>query len=124
MGSAVNPDLERRMRVLRLRQRVEATGWAVYDASLGARPSGARCAVAGRYGLLAGWAAGPEEFLRYRAVAAELSWIYGQCCDVLHGRRAFVDLPEPVVTGWEERVRSSEQIIEQVIGPMGEVPTW
>lgn len=30
-------------------------------------------------------------------VDAELSWVYGQCCDVLRGRIAFVELQGPLI---------------------------
>jgi hypothetical protein len=108
----MNPDLRRRIRVLRLRQRVEMCSWRVFTACLSLperRPHHTR--VERRLTLLTAWAGETYDYPRLSTAATQLTWVYIQCCDVLHGRRAFTDPAEPLVRGWEEIVANGEGIV-------------
>ena len=111
----MNPDLRRRLRVLRLRQRVEGCSWRIYTACLAlpnSEPHHTR--IADRLLLLIAWTNHEYGHDRLRRTIAELTWVYAQCCDVLHGRRAFTDLPEPLVRAWERTVDDGEIVVSAV----------
>ncbi len=109
----MTPALARRLRVLRLRQRIEVCSRTLYAHTFGLEPAALwHKRVQTRLRLLPAWAAGDEEFVHFQAVAAQLAWVYEQCCCVLHGRRAFTDLPEPVVSGWAAAVDEGERLID------------
>ncbi|TQM10997.1 hypothetical protein [Pseudonocardia kunmingensis] len=44
-------------------------------------------------------------------MAAQLYWVYFQCCDVLHGRRAYTDLAQSLVSAWEKIVAEGEETV-------------
>ncbi len=122
--SAPDADLARRVRVLGLRQRVEACSWRVHTACFALPADRPRHGeVRRRLLLLTGWARDGAELDRLRAAAAELAWVYRQCCDVLHGRRAFTDLPEPVVVSWEHTVDTGERVVAEVLARPAAAPT-
>jgi hypothetical protein len=120
MGFVVTPALMRRLRVLRLRQRVEVCSRTLYARTFGLEPTALwHRRVRTRLRLLPAFAGSDEEFIHFRAVAAQLAWVYEQCCDVLHGRRAFTDLPEPVVSAWTAVVEDGERLIRTALHPPG-----
>lgn len=49
-----------------------------------------------------------------------LIWLW----PVLHGRRAFVGLPEAVVAGWGSRARANTRVIDSVLDPPGAAQPW
>lgn len=109
--------LHRRLRVLQTRQQVEECARRVYALAFDLDPEAQRHKLVRlRLMLLACWAHDDQEFLRYRAVATQLAWVYYQCCAVLHGRRAFTELPEPEVIAWEATVRQNIRIVNEIIG--------
>lgn len=114
--SIVPQALDRRLRVLQARQQVEECARRVYALAFGLDPETQwHKHVRRRLNLLACWAQDDRDFLRYRAVAAQLSWVYGQCCAVLHGRRAFTELPEPEVAAWEATVCQNVRIVNEIL---------
>jgi len=108
----VNPDLHRRLRVLRLRQRVEMCSWTIYTACL-RLPDHPRyhSNVDRRLALLPAWATDDHDYRALRATAAQLHWVYSQTCDVLHGRRAYTDLADPLVAAWTKVVDEGESVV-------------
>ena len=108
----MNPDLHRRLKVLRLRQRVEMCSWTIYIACfrLPDRPR-RHSNVDRRLALLPAWATHDQDYHALRATASQLYWVYSQCCDVLHGRRAYTELPDPLVTAWTKIVKEGETIV-------------
>lgn len=104
-------------RSLQARQQVEECARRVYALAFDLDPEAQRHKLVRlRLMLLACWAHDDQEFLRYRAVATQLAWVYYQCCAVLHGRRAFTELPEPEVIAWEATVRQNIRIVNEIIG--------
>lgn len=109
--------LDRRLRVLQVRQQVEQCALRVYALAFRLDPEAQwHKYVCRRLKLLACWAHDDQEFQRYRAVAAQLAWVYSQCCAVLHGRRAFTELPEPEVAAWEATVRQNIRLVDEILG--------
>jgi hypothetical protein len=64
-----------------------------------------------RLALLPAWAIDDDDHHALRATAAQLRFVYRQCCDVLHGRRAYTELGEPLVTAWARIVEEGETIV-------------
>ncbi len=113
----------RRLHVLRLRQRIEVCSWTLYSRTFGLESAALwHKQVQTRLRLLPAWAGSDAEFIRFQAVAAQLAWVYEQCCQVLHGRRAFTDLPQPVVSGWAAVVDEGEGIIDDMLGSADQHP--
>lgn len=108
----MNPDLHRRLRVLQLRQRVEMCSWIIYTGCfrLPDRPRH-HSHVDRRLALLPAWATDDHELHALRRAAAQLQWVYRHCCDVLHGRRAYTELAEPLATAWTKIVDEGEAIV-------------
>ncbi|MGH4010429.1 MAG: hypothetical protein ACRDTH_20085 [Pseudonocardiaceae bacterium] len=113
----MSPALGRRLRVLQVRQQVEHCALLVYALAFGLDPEAQRHKfIRRRLNLLASWADDDWEFLRYRAIATQLTWVYSQCCAVLHGRRAFTELPEPEVAAWEATVCQNIRLVDEILG--------
>lgn len=112
----MNDDLRRRVRVLQLRQRVEMRSWRIYTRTLGLSPQPVwHRNVVRRLSLFAAWTSDAHDFHVLRVSAVELAQVYGECCDVLHGRKAYAALCDPVVAGWEATVERGEQAIRAAL---------
>ena len=115
--TATSQALYRRLRVLQMRQKVEEYARLVYALTFDLDPEAQRHRfVRRRLMLLTCWAHDDCEFLRYRAVAAQLAWVYYRCCAVLHGRRAFAELPELEVVAWEATMCKNIRIMSEILG--------
>jgi hypothetical protein len=64
-----------------------------------------------RLRLLPAWATDDHDYPALRATSAQLSWVYSQACDVLHGRRAYTDLADPLVAAWTKIVDDGENVV-------------
>ena len=113
----MNVDLRRRLEVLRLRQRVELCSWQIFTACLALPASPVRHKQVGRrLRLLVAWARDEEDFRLLGRTATELDWVYSQCCEVLHGRRAFTEFSEPLIRGGAATVDMNEGVVLARLG--------
>jgi hypothetical protein len=113
----MNVELRRRLEVLRLRQRVELCSWRIFAACLALPATPVRhTQIDRRLRLLVAWARDEEDFRLLGRTATELGWVYGQCCEVLHGRRAFTELGETLVRGWAATVDAGEDVVAERLG--------
>ena len=110
----MNPDLRRRIRVLRIRQRIEMCSWFAYTRFHDRPANGpSHRQVRARLLLLMDRATDDDDHRRLRTTAHGLAWVYRECCDVLHGRRAYTDLAEPLVQTWERITDHGERTVEE-----------
>lgn len=93
--------VQRRIRVLLVRQTIEQQATALLDAAEGTVPDRLHRHVAGRLMLLTAGACASEWMAAY-GLAKLAAGVYRHASAVLHGRRAFADVPEILVCEWEQ----------------------
>jgi len=108
VGGLAHP-VHRRIRVLLVRQVLEQQAAALLRAAEGPGIDRYHCYVARRLMLLT--AGVPEtDWPAAHGLATLAATVYRHTCDVLHGKRAFADVPEVLVQEWEDvaaRVREA-----------------
>jgi hypothetical protein len=110
--SALRASVDRRIRVLIVRRRLEEHAATLVERATGNRPTQHRV-VPRRLMLLTaeapsdGWSATYE-------LARRAATVYGETSTVLHSNRAFGDIPELLVKEWEQVVTDVDEALKQL----------
>lgn len=102
----MSSSLDRRIRVLVVRRRLEEAAATLVERARGKRPSQHRVVDARLMLLSAG--APPEQREAVHGLARRAAGVYDATSAVLHSRRAFADVPEYRVREWEDTVADVE----------------
>ena len=108
-GGLAGP-VRRRIRTLLVRQLLEEQATALLEAAEGPAPARFHRRVADRLMLLTSGVPTADWATAY-GLAKLAGTVYRQTCSVLHGNRAFADVPEVLVQEWEE---AAERVREAV----------
>jgi hypothetical protein len=103
--------MDRRIRVLVVRRRLENASATLVDRATGAPPA-LHSMVASRLMLLAAGAP-PEQWSHVYGIARRAAGVYAATSSVLHSNRAFGDIPEHEVQEWEHVVAEVESTMQQ-----------
>lgn len=106
---ALRGPVDRRVRVLCRRRRLEDHAATLVERATGSRPRGHRN-VRPRLLLLAD-ARTPAAVRAAHALARRAAGVYAETSTVLHSTRAFGDLPEVLVREWEAVVGELDEIL-------------
>lgn len=118
MGTPLSATSQRRIRVLLVRQDLELLAADLLRAAEGGVVADRTHAyIRSRLLLVAAGASG-EEWLQLRNVARRAGTVYRETSDVLHSNRAFGDVPEVLVTEWEEVVATLRAAVAEKLQPM------
>jgi hypothetical protein len=107
--------VERRVRVLLVRQVLEEQAMILLGATGEYTAGRLHRYVAGRFMLLTARVAEPEWADAY-GLAKLAAGVYRQTSAVLHGNRAFADLPEVLVQEWESTAEQVRAAVARVAG--------
>ncbi len=111
--SGLRASVDRRIRVLIVRRRLEHAATMVERAS-GERPRRQRLVV---HRLMLLTAEVPtERWVAAYGLARRAGTVYGETSTVLHSNRAFGDVPEQLVKEWEHVVADVENAVEEPFG--------
>ena len=100
--SALRASVDRRIRVLIVRRRLEECAATLVERATGKRPTQHRV-VQPRLMLLTAEAP-PDGWNATYELARRAATVYGETSTVLHSNRAFGDVPELLVQEWEQVV--------------------
>jgi hypothetical protein len=112
--SALRASVDRRIRVLIVRRRLEEQAATMVELATGKRPSQHRV-VARRLMLLTAHVPA-ERWAAAYGLARQAAAVYGDTSTVLHSNRAFGDVPEQLVQEWEQVVSDVEGVVGQLRG--------
>ena len=107
--TALRASVDRRIRVLLVRQRLEQSAATLVDRATGTRPDHHQY-VAHRLLLLTA-GAGPQVWRARFDLARRAGSVYRSTSGVLHSNRAFGDVPETLVREWEQVARDVERAV-------------
>jgi hypothetical protein len=114
LGEAVNglrASVDRRIRVLIARRRLEEHAATLVERATGTRP-GVHRFVADRLALLTAGVP-PARWADAHGLARRAANVYSDTSIVLHSNRAFGDVPEPLVREWEQVVADVQEMLGQ-----------
>lgn len=109
--TGLRASVDRRIRVLIVRRRLEEHAATLVERATGTRPSSHR-SVPRRLSLLAAGAPA-ERWSAMYGLVRRAAFVYRETSTVLHSNRAFGDVPEPLVQEWEQVVVDVTTAIER-----------
>ena len=109
--SGLRGSVERRIRVLVVRRRLEEHAATLVESLTGKRP-GSHARVSSRLLLLA-VGQSPDAVRAAHGLARRAGSVYAETSSILHSRRAFGDVEEVLVREWESVVDEVDQALER-----------